>query len=78
MKYNTTNLGSRIREMRKKKNMTQAKLAELCGLTASHISHFEIGSRLPSLGTFTKLIKALDDTEYYLLTNDPPVSIEDQ
>jgi len=44
-------LGQRIRAFRKKNNMTQEKLGEICDLSAAHIGHIERGTRIPSLET---------------------------
>ena len=52
-------LGERIRKIRKKKGITQTQLSKTSGLQPSHISHFEVDRRVPTLGNFTKLVNAL-------------------
>ncbi|PWA09225.1 XRE family transcriptional regulator [Pueribacillus theae] len=52
-------LGKRIKLMRTKKKLTQASLAELVGITKSHISKIENGVATPSLVTLSKIAEAL-------------------
>lgn len=49
----------RIREAREAKGLSQAQLAKRAGMVPSAISHFETGSRLPSLQSLDKLAAAL-------------------
>lgn len=53
-------LGARIKELRKLKGYTQAKLAELIEIDAKHLSKIEVGSSYPSLYNLEKITKALD------------------
>lgn len=53
-------LGRRIRAARQKKNMTQEKLGELCGLSTAHIGHIERGTRTPSLQTAFQIAAVLE------------------
>lgn len=55
----TLHLGQKIRELRAKKSLTQADLAELSGLPQSHISRLEVGKHSPSHMTLEKIAKAL-------------------
>ena len=50
--------------------MTQRDLADKSGFPPSHISHFESGRRLPSLGNFIKLCDALNCSADFLLGRD--------
>ena len=53
-------LGTRIREMRKKRRLTQVMLAETGGIPQSHMSSIERGAMLPNLVTLFRLAAALD------------------
>ena len=56
-------IGKRIKEIRKKKRLTQEKLAEMCNLSASYISYIESAkNKKPSLESLVKLGKSLDVT----------------
>lgn len=55
----TKSLGSRIRELRIQKALTQRDLAQRSGLLGSHISRIENGQRIPSLPTLYRLARAL-------------------
>jgi transcriptional regulator with XRE-family HTH domain len=59
-------LSKRLRELRGKKDLTQADLAELAGLTASAISQFESGVREPNFSSLVKLARALDVSPSFL------------
>jgi len=52
-------LGKRIREIRKKKEMTQEDLAYKAGLDYSYINQIENGKRNPSMEAVEKIAKAL-------------------
>ena len=45
-------IGEMIREKRKEKGLTQAKLAELLNVTDKAVSHWENGYNLPDLTLF--------------------------
>ena len=55
-------IGSRIREIRRGKKMTQARLAELSGVEPSNISHIERAATKLSLPTLVNIANALDVT----------------
>ena len=52
-------LGERVRKLRKKKGITQEKLAELIGRDPRTIVALEAGKRNPTLKTIQKIAKAL-------------------
>ena len=54
-----TTLAKRIKDLRKKRDMTQAVLAERTGLTLAYIGRLETGHYDPQLSTLKKLAKAL-------------------
>ena len=49
------NIGSRIKELRTERRMTQTEFAERLGVTKSSISSYENGSRLPSYDVLLKM-----------------------
>jgi transcriptional regulator with XRE-family HTH domain len=53
-------LGERVRELRKKRGLTQVEFAALCGVPQSRISTIENGSRVPNVETVIRLARALD------------------
>ena len=63
----------RLRETRRHQNLDQTQLAEMTGIPATSISHFEARSRRPSAGNMIKLAEALDISLDYLVgrTDDP-------
>lgn len=52
-------LGNRIREVRMKKNMTQAELATKCGCNRNYISMLERGERNPSFKSLVMIANGL-------------------
>ena len=52
-------IGQRLREIRKKQNLTQEQLGELVGLNYKYIGLIERGERLPSIQTLFKISAAL-------------------
>ena len=62
-----TALGMRIREARKKKGLTQEKLAEIVDTSILYVSEIERGKKMPSLNTFIRMIEALDISADYVL-----------
>lgn len=52
-------LGARIKELRKKRGLTQDQLAELVDLATRYISLIEVGRNAPSLETIDNLAQAL-------------------
>ena len=59
--------GRRITAIRKKRGLTQEKLAERADVTNNFISHIETCRSIPSLETVVKLCNALDVTPDALL-----------
>ncbi len=52
-------IGQRIRKCRQSCNLSQEKLAELCNVGTTHISHIETGNCIPSLKVFVSILNAL-------------------
>ena len=53
-------LGRRIKELRKRKGLTQERLAELINIETTSLSGIESGRHFPSLPTVEKISKHLD------------------
>lgn len=52
-------LGARIKELRKKRVMTQDDLAEEIGVDPKHLSRIEVGRSYPSLDALERIATAL-------------------
>lgn len=63
-------MGERIKEARKKRNLTQEELAERIGSIASYISNIERKNKCPSLALLRKIVKQLDVSYDYILMDD--------
>jgi transcriptional regulator with XRE-family HTH domain len=55
-----SNIGKLIKDKRTEKNLSQRKLAELCGMSYSHICRLEKGENVPTIDTLTKIAGALE------------------
>ena len=55
-------LGKRLRELRKKQNITQEKLAEFINVDPTTISNIENGKNYPSLSNLESILKVLNYT----------------
>ena len=69
-------VGKRIKELRKSKNLTQQKLADLINVTKVSICCYEKGTRTPNLETFIDLVNVHETTPDYLLGRDVKVVSE--
>ena len=63
-------LGKRIKELRKNRNYTQEKLAELAGIEIPSLSNIENGKNYPSNDTLENLSKALEVRPFELYLFD--------
>lgn len=52
-------MGARIRDLRRRRQMTQEALAELCGYTSSYIGQVERGLKNPSVRCLSRISEAL-------------------
>ena len=52
-------IGNRIREARELAHLTQEDLAEIVGISPTHMSVIERGAKTPRLDTFVKIVNAL-------------------
>ena len=58
-----------IKNLRKRKGLTQKQLAEMCDLSESMISNLESGKKLPSFETLLKLAEALECSTSDIIDN---------
>ena len=65
-------VGKRIREVRVKKNMSQADLADKANISLSQISDIETGKSSMRLSTFIGIVEALQVSADVLLRPDIP------
>ena len=57
----------RLRKIRKDKNLSMQKLANLSGVSSGNISEYENGNKIPGLKTIIDLCKALNiSTDYFI------------
>ncbi|MCL1866791.1 MAG: helix-turn-helix domain-containing protein [Oscillospiraceae bacterium] len=61
------NIGVRIKEIRKKNQLTQARLAESVDLSSSYISRIETGSKKASLGPLIRIAEEFKVSLDYLV-----------
>jgi transcriptional regulator with XRE-family HTH domain len=54
------NVGRRLRQIRRQKDITQEQLAEAVGVSAESISNIERGKNAPSFETLEKLAAVLE------------------
>lgn len=69
-------IGQKVRKFRKEKGYSQEELAELVGISVTHMSHIETGNTKLSLPVFVSLAEALDVRTDELLHNSDDVSRE--
>jgi transcriptional regulator with XRE-family HTH domain len=63
-------LGSKIRELRTKKGLSQEKLADACGLHRSHMGEIERGRANVTLSTLQAIAQKLQTTPAALLLDE--------
>lgn len=71
-------IGSRIREERLKRGLTQEKLGELIGVSKVAISNYERGEAQPKMEKLSKLVEVLKLTPNYILGQDIDVVLESE
>lgn len=59
MKDYIRSIAENIRKLREEREMTQEELAELAGISQSHLSKIEVGSRTIGMKTYIRLLEAL-------------------
>lgn len=63
-------IGNKIRKRRIACELSQEKLAELCDVGTTHISHIETGNCIPSLKVFIAILNALSCSADELLCDE--------
>lgn len=66
-------IGSRIRDVRLSRNMSQSALAEKANISLPHISEIELGKSNMRLSTFIKVAEALQVSADDLIRLDVPI-----
>lgn len=62
-------IGTRIRECRKLRDLTQEKLAEAADLSPTYLSHLESGKKTASIRAYARIAAALDVSLEQLLVD---------
>ena len=68
--------GNRLKTLRTKSNLTQAKLAQKLELTKSVISAYETGLRMPSYDVLVHISEIFHVTTDYLLGREQPQQVD--
>lgn len=63
--------GSRLRQLRSKKNLTQKQISKRLNVDSSTISAYENNIKMPSLGNLTKIAMLFNVSTDYLLGLEP-------
>ena len=71
-------IGKRIKETRRVKNMTQAKLAELADMADTSISRIETGTKKASLESLAKISCVLNASLDFLVFGTDPNITQDK
>ena len=71
-------VGSRIKEERIKRGLSQQALGDLLEVSKVSICGYETGTRTPTMETFLELVKVLDVDPNYLLGRDIKVVCEEE
>lgn len=69
-------VGSRIRDVRQQRGLTQAELAQQVNMSLKHIGAIECGIRLPSLDTLITIANSLQVDTNTLLQDSLTVSTQ--
>jgi transcriptional regulator with XRE-family HTH domain len=64
-----------LKDLRKTRKISQAKLAELCESTQAYIAEIEVGKKFPSPDMVERIASALN-IESYCLFQDKAISID--
>lgn len=70
MALNRQAIGRHIRELRKKRNMSQDKLSELIDKSPTYMSYIECGTKNMSLDTFVRIANVLGTSADLLLVEN--------
>lgn len=70
MAINYKLIGRRIKETRKRKNLSQAMLAEFADLSVAYIGHIETGRKQASLDSLIRIANVFNTTVDFLLAGN--------
>lgn len=59
MRTDSTNIGETIRLLRKTREISKPEMAEMIGISISHLEKIEAGTRRPGIDTYHKILKAM-------------------
>lgn len=68
-------IGQRIRKIRKARGLSQEKLAEMIGISTTHMSHIETANTKLSLAVFVDIAEALEVQSDMLLYDKPQENV---
>jgi|SRR5579862_1085688 len=68
-------IGAKLRELRKAKNLSQGDIQKRTGLFRCYTSRVEHGHTVPSIGTLEKYASALEVPLYRFFTDEVPVKV---
>ena len=71
-------MGTRLKEWRTRRALSQQELADMAGTTKANISRIEHGLQIPRPATVRRLAAALGITTDELITWEAPMSIGDR
>lgn len=74
---NKTEFADRLKELRKKKGISQGELAALIEVHFTQVSRYERGETKPNAEAMTKLAKALDTTVDFLMNGTADDVVKD-
>jgi transcriptional regulator with XRE-family HTH domain len=77
-KITENGFAARLRELRKKTNLSQAAFAKIVGLHSIHISRYERGISKPNSGTLKRLAEAFGVTTDYLIEGKTTEAAKDR
>jgi transcriptional regulator with XRE-family HTH domain len=63
-------IGAKIRKRRIDRKLSQERLAEMCDVGTTHISHIETGNCIPSLKVFIEIVNSLNCSADELLCDE--------
>lgn len=72
MRFDAKEFGGRIRDLRKKKGITQEQLSTMLNVSANHLAKVETGSRCCSIELLQELSDCLNVGTDYLLNGNAP------
>ena len=72
--FNLRNIGGKIAELRRAKNMTQMELADRLGISYQAVSNWERGNTMPDISKLPELIQIFGETMGELLVEESEVT----